>query len=210
VIVTKRLNLASATVLLALGLAPRVEAAPILFTDRDAFELAAHPGAPLSITDVSLVSSGTIRVVYGDLLPVLYDFAGFFTGCSPNPFVSTCTSITFGAGSLGAVFTSVQPFLSPVMAVGYELIGTFTLFGQVVHTDTPQFVGFVFDAPTTILPLPDYAYVPDPSGGTLPLQQRFSVQNIVVSTPEPATLMLFGVASALCLVGSRRKRPSVR
>ncbi len=203
---TKRLNLLCASVFLAsLALPPRVDAAPILFTDRDAFNLAANPGSPLAITDVTLVNSGTVRVVYGDLLPVLYDFAGFFTGCTPNPFASTCTSITFGGGSLGAVFTSVAPFLSPVTAAGYEVLGTFTLFGQVVHTDTPQFVGFVFDAPTTILPLPDYAYSPNPPGGTLPSQQRFSVQNIVVSTPEPATLLLLGTAAAFCLTRRRRR-----
>jgi hypothetical protein len=56
------------------------------------------------------------------------------------------------------------------------------------------------------LPLPDYVYVPDPFGGTWPFQQRFSVQNIVVSTPEPATLLLLRTTSAICFAGNRRKR----
>ena len=44
---TKRLNLLCASVFLAsLALPPRVDAAPILFTDRDAFNLAANPGSP--------------------------------------------------------------------------------------------------------------------------------------------------------------------
>ena len=60
---TKRLKLLCASVFLAsLALPPRVEAAPILFTDRDAFNLAANPGSPLAITDVTLVNSGTVRV----------------------------------------------------------------------------------------------------------------------------------------------------
>lgn len=202
----KVLRLMSASVLLlAVGMGTRAEASAIVFTDRDAFDLVAHPGSPLTITDVSLVNSGTVRVVYGDLLPVLYDFAGYFTGCTPT-FVSTCTSITFGGGHLGSVYTSVRPFLSPVTAVGYEVLGTFTLFGEVVHTETPQFLGFVFDIPTTILPLPDYAYGPSPSGGTVPFQQGFSVQNIVISTPEPATLLLLGTAPAF-FVRRRRRSP---
>ena len=96
----------------------RVQAAPILFTDRDAFNLAANPGQPLHITDVTLVNSGTVRVIYGELLPVLYDFAGNFTGCTPT-FALTCTSIAFGGGGLGAGFTSVGHFLVPVTAAGY-------------------------------------------------------------------------------------------
>ena len=85
------------------------------------------------------------------------------------------------------------------------MLGTFTLFGEVVHTDTPQFLGFVFDAPTTTLPLPDYAYGPPVFGGTLPFQETFSVQNIVISTPEPATLLLLGTAPAFFV--RRRSRP---
>lgn len=69
------------------------------------------------------------------------------------------------------------------------------MIGQVVHTDTPQFLGFVFDTPTTTLPLPDYAYRPNPFGRGL-LQEPFSMQNIVVSTPEPATILLFAMSDS--------------
>jgi hypothetical protein len=86
---------AALVVLLALGNGTRAEASAILFTDRDAFNLAANPGAPLTITDFSFPDPGTARVVYGGLLPVLYDNAGFVTGCTPL-FVPTCTSIAFG------------------------------------------------------------------------------------------------------------------
>ena len=80
----KVLRLMSASVLLlAVGMGTRAEASTILFTDRDAFDLVAQPGPPLAITDVSLRDSGTLRVIYGDVLLVLYDFAGYSLDVGP-------------------------------------------------------------------------------------------------------------------------------
>jgi hypothetical protein len=192
--------------LTALGTASKVEAAPIVFTDRDAFNLAAEPGAPLTISDVIFGPAG-IQVTYGDMLPVVFDSEGLMqSNCHPNPLSSTCTSIPFGGGLFGAAFTSVQPFLVPITAVGFEVVGTFEFFGQVVQAATPQFYGFMFEGPTTNLPLPGFAYTPDPEGH-LPHQLPFNVQNIVVrAVPEPATLLLFGSAAALLLARHRRSR----
>jgi hypothetical protein len=191
--------------LTAFGTASRIEAAPIIFTDRDAFNLAAEPGAPLTITDVTL-STGLIHVTYGNMLPVVFDSEGLMhSNCTPNPLAKTCGSIPFGGGSLGASFTSVEPFVSPIKAVGYEVVGTFELFGRVIHATTPEFIGFVFDEPTTTMPLPQFVYIPDPMQ-PLPLQAPFNIQNVVVTAlPEPATLLMFGSAAAVCLVRRRRR-----
>jgi hypothetical protein len=195
----------AALLLTAFGTTSKIEASPIIFTDRDAFNLAAEPGSPLTITDVVL-TTGPIRVTYGNMLTVEFDREGLtHSNCTPNPLARTCGSIPFGGGSLGASFTSVQPFVTPIVAVGYEVVGTFEIFGQVIHAATPEFIGFLFDEPTTTLPLPQFVYTPDPTQ-TLPLQLPFNVQNVVVTAlPEPATFVLFGTAAAACLVRRRRQ-----
>lgn len=205
---TRSLTAAVAFTVFVLAHAGPAMAAPLLFTDRAAFNLIAQPGDPLHITSVDISGGfGNIRVTFGDILPVIYDSEGlFYSNCRPNPLANSCTSFAQGGGIYGSNFSAVLPFLTPVMAVGYEVVGTFGLFGQVIEATTPQFFGFVFDTPTTILPLPQIVALPGTisPGSQLPVQGAFNVQNIVVSTPEPATLTLFGAAAGL-LVGRRRR-----
>ena len=109
----------------------------------------------------------------------------------------------FEPSNAGLFVPSVGSFSSPIAAVGYDVMGTFSLFGQTVETTEPLFFGFLFDEPTTGLPLPEAVIVPQQlfpgSPITFNLPLPFNVENIVVrSVPEPATLLLLGiVASAL-------------
>jgi hypothetical protein len=178
---------------------PSASAAPILFTDKAAFLQAAQPGSPLGVTNFEILPGPTARVVYGDILPVLFDTVALgLSPCQPSPFVATCTTIPFGGPGIATSFTTVQPFLTPVLAAGYDVRGTFQMFGQTYQTVAPVFFGFIFEQPTTVLPLPQFV--------NFELQQStFFVQDVVVSTPEPATLWLLGITAAALVTGRRTK-----
>jgi hypothetical protein len=200
----------------------------IVFTDRDAFNLAAQPNLLLSVTEFRFGRGSS--ATYGDILPVI--FGGpeivLFDRCpalgEEPPFqLIGCTSLPQGNTSLTSVgflppsgsgsTISVQPFTTPITAVGYDLIGTFSIFGQTIEATSPVFFGFLFDEPTTLLPLPDVVAFPiqdpDPAPGFCPCQRTlpYFAENIAVTiatVPEPTTLLLFGVAAS-ALLGRKRR-----
>jgi PEP-CTERM motif len=187
----------------------------ILFTDRDAFNLAAQPNLLLSVTE--FVFRRTSFATYGDILPVAFmggDVELLFDRC-PAPSVIGCTSLPQGSsfptpvGFPPSSSIRVGPFTTPITAVGYDLIGTFSIFGQTIEATSPMFFGFLFDEPTTLLPLPDVvaSIVQDPGGEPVAVQITlpYFAENIAVRiVPEPTTLLLFGVAAS-ALLGRKRR-----
>src|SRR5262245_9613726 len=176
-------------------------ASAIVFTDRDAFLAATEADQELTIT--AFEGGGISHVIYGDMLPVSMDilevrylaeacgFPSSLLGCSSlpqrnlNPFplnIEVPSDIVVGA------------FTSPITAVGYDLVGDFKLFGQPVHATDPFFVGFLFDEPTTHLPLPELAtFIVQPPEFNQPAQLAlpYVAEHITVrSAPEPATWLL--------------------
>jgi hypothetical protein len=95
----------------------RVDASPIIFADRDAFNLVANPSAPLAISKFEFTGGGDTISTYGGVLEVVSDLAGIKPNCAvqnifgPSP---TCTSIGFGGGGFGAGFTFVWLVLRPL------------------------------------------------------------------------------------------------
>jgi hypothetical protein len=165
-----------------------------VFTDRAAFERAAYPNITLKVTNVDVRSSGDIRITYSDILTVGYDNRGLLliSGCYT---VGCVGSIPQGGDPFGNTYVTVGQFATPVYAVGYEVIGQFKLNGiNVTATETtPAFFGFVFDQPTTALPLPEIALYPNPP--FIPIQGVYNVTNIRVRTtpeavpPDPKQLL---------------------
>jgi PEP-CTERM motif len=189
----------------------------IVLTDRDAFNFAAQPNLLLSVTDFDAFQLRVARVTYGDILPVVFNFLEFgllFVRCPP-PSAIGCTSLPQGRTVLDPVgfppssSILVEPFTTPITAVGYDLIGTFSIFGQTIEATSPMFFGFLFDEPTTLLPLPDVvaSIVQDPGGEPVAVQITlpYFAENIAVRiVPEPTTLLLFGVAAS-ALLGRKRR-----
>jgi hypothetical protein len=182
------------------------EASAILLTDRAAFELAAAPNLkPLRTTDIVLIAAGQFVATYGGILPVFMDIGG--------PAVLTSIGdvgvIPQGGAPVGSGFIGVGEFTTPITAVGYDVFGTFMLNGIAVTTTSPIFFGYIFDQPTTSLPLPGIFCCTPPSfqGGLPQLGFYFATNIAVQTTPEPSTALLFGSAFAL-LQGMRYRRRS--
>ena len=196
---------ASSIIVLAVIASHRAEASAILFTDRVAFELAAAPNlSPLRVTDVDVIGAGQLLYSYGDILPVFMDVGGPAVLLS----IGDAGVIPQGGAPFGSGFIGVGEFTTPITAVGYDLLGTFMFNGMPVTTTSPIFFGYIFDQPTTHLPLPQVALFPQP--GSLPRQSFYIASNIAVQTvPEPSTALLFGSAFAL-LQGVRYRRRSSR
>ena len=196
---------ASSIIVLAVIASHRAEASAILFTDRAAFELAAAPNlSPLRVTDVDVIGGGQLLYSYGDILPVFMDIGGPAVLLS----IGDAGVIPQGGAPFGSGFIGVGQFTTPITAVGYDLLGTFMFNGMPVTTTSPIFFGYIFDQPTTHLPLPEVALFPQP--GSLPRQSFYIASDIAVRTvPEPSTALLFGSAFAF-LQGVRYRRRSSR
>ena len=196
---------ASSIIVLAVIASHRAEASAILFTDRAAFELAAAPNlSPLRVTDVDVIGGGQLLYSYGDILPVFMDVGGPAVLLS----IGDAGVIPQGGAPFGSGFIGVGQFTTPITAVGYDVLGTFMFNGMPVTTTSPIFFGYIFDQPTTHLPLPQVALFPQP--GSLPWQSFYTATDIAVRTvPEPSTALLFGSAFAF-LQGVRYRRRSSR
>ena len=183
-------------------------AAPLVFTDRAAFNAAVGSTTLITFdTPVTLGSTPTshhnIEGFVGNDLRLFADSSGAF---AVNHVPG---SIVLG-GSNGGVFVNT---INPVIALGLDATprgdsrdnggGPYPGFselniaadGNVFHgldLTTPQFVGFLFDTPTTVR-----------------LSGWFSsfvaIDNVAIKTvPEPGSLLLLGAGLA-GLIGFRRK-----
>jgi hypothetical protein len=176
----------------------KAEASAILFTDRAAFDLAAEPNlGPLRTTDVTYIAAGQLLYTYGGILPVFMDIG---IGCCFS-MIGDVGSIPQGGEPLGNGYVGVGQFSTPITAVGYDVWGEFMLNGIAVNATSPIFFGFLFDQPTTHLPLPEIALFPRPVG---PPRQGLSITtNIAVRTvPEPSTMFSFLLGTAAVLLAA--------
>jgi hypothetical protein len=190
---------ASSIIVLAVIASHRAEASAILFNDRAAFELAAAPNlSPLRVTDADLIAAGQFVYTYGDILPVFIDVAGL--SCCVQT-VGEMGVIPQGGEPFGNGYAGVGQFTTPITAVGYDVWGEFMLNGIAVNATSPMFFGYIFDQPTTYLPLPQVALFPQP--GSLPRQGLYVATNIAVRTvPEPSTMFSFLLGTAVVLVAT--------
>jgi hypothetical protein len=205
-----------------------VYGAPIVFTDRAAFEAAAEPNRHLQFdadfSDCNFPDSSTCVHTFGDLLTVAYDIAGI-----------GLLGDSIGLGPWGGQ-TSGALFREPVRALGFDLISIPTPPRPIVNADgsvsfdfspqpsefhiggsrfpidaggagLPRFFGVVFDRPTTFFPgfaLVNYA---TPHGGLV----GFSVQDMSITTvPEPSTMALFTAATLVMAAAARKRRQRAR
>jgi hypothetical protein len=197
-------QLSVAVVLFLLVSAP-LQAAPIIFLDRDTFLQAVQPNRAISFEarpfpcDTFSVESDFCQRTSDDgLLSVTYDLHDVGFG-------GDTIFINRGPAGLGAS----HQFLTPVTAIGFDLGGillgspppttfnftfagtTFALPGTLTE---PQFFGAILEGPVNGIP----ADAGHPGA-------RFFISNLVVQTvPEPGTLLLFGTAAA-GILGSRRR-----
>ena len=194
---------ASSIIVLVVIASHRAEASAILFTDRAAFELAAAPNlSPLRVTDADLIAGGQFVYNYGDILPVFIDVVGL--SCCVQT-VGDVGVIPQGGDPFGNAFAGVLPFSTPITAVGYDVLGEFMLNGIAVNATSPIFFGYIFDQPTTHLPLPQVALFPRP--GSLPRQGLYIATNIAVRTvPEPSTMFSFLLGTAAVVLVARSPR----
>ena len=202
----RRYALSFVLILLVAGLPKNAEASAILFTERAAFELAADPNLLLTVTDIDVRGSGDVRLTYSDILVVVYDILGLLqiNGCWQ---IGCVGSIPQGGDPFGNSYVSVRQFSTPIAAVGYDVLGVFSLNGMVVNATTPVFFGFIFDEPTTQIPLPQVAVFQTP--GMVPHQGLYNATNISVQTvAEPATMFpaLLGTTTVLLLLRRMRNR----
>ena len=168
--------------LILIGSVTAARADTFVFTDRAAFQRAAFPNIALRISNFFTQDSGHNFVTYSNILTVVYDFRGLIgvecisIGCEAK--------IPHGGEPLFNSDVVVGPFSVPVYAISYEIVGRFKLNGINVNATTPAFFGFIFDQPTTALPLPEIALLPNPPG--LPIPGRYFITNIRVrTTPKP-------------------------
>ena len=187
----------AALVLLAMGWATRAESAPILFTDRDAFNQAVGDSTVVTFDQPEACTYDFVRrtctVTYDNLVTFVFDAVG---GVGVNS-----DSITLGRSGLAANGRVIMP----VTAFGFDVIdagqGLVPFGGQWFQLNGPQFFGLLSDTPF----MPQFGYAP--LGFTAP----YSIDNLVVKTvPEPATVVLISLGCAAIGLSRRRRQPRPR
>ena len=181
----------AALVLLVVGSNARTEAAPILFTDRDAFNRVVGASTLITFDEPEACSINpqnlTCTVTYDDLVTFVFDAVGG-VGVRPD-------HITMGRSGLAATGRVLQP----VTAFGFDVIsvgqGLVPFGGQWFQLNGPQFLGIVSDTPF----MAQIGYTG--LGFTAP----YSIDNMAIRTvPEPTTVLLTALG---CLAaGLHRKR----
>jgi PEP-CTERM motif-containing protein len=197
---TTRCLLGALMIVAVAGLARTTEAAPIVFTDRAAFELAAQPNlfedfdGPL--VQCVFVGPGC-QITYSGLT-FQYDTPNVPYSIQQNPPPSS-----LGQVRVGPDLTVLLSF-APIRAIGFDASGfganPFELdvfIGGVLHTiDQPGFLGFLAPPGTTYTGLSLFSNN----------QQLSFIDNVAATTiPEPATLLLFAAGSS-AVFASRRYR----
>ena len=177
-------------------------------TDRAAFELAAAPNlSPLRVTDVDVIARIQLLYSYSDILSVFMDIGGPAVLLS----IGDVGVIPQGGAHPSSGFIGVGRLSRHrLLPSGTIVFGTFMLNGIAVTATSPTFFGYIFDQPTTSLPLPEIFCCTTPSiFGGLPRQGTYFASNITMRTvPEPSTALLFGSAFALLQVVRLRRKSS--
>jgi PEP-CTERM motif-containing protein len=192
-------------VALLIGSGGTASAAPIVYTDRSAFDLAAQPDAHITFdADFSdcHFDSFTCSHTFDGLLNVAYDFAG--VGLLGD-------SIALGPWN-GQ--TSGASFLQPVTAFGFDLVsvqtpggphpadfhfGGLTLPIDALGAGLPLFFGVILDQPVTSINAFATVSYATPQGNLA----AFTIRDLSVRTvPEPATVLLLGagLAASFCFL----------
>ena len=195
---------------LFLAQAQTIEAGPVVFTDRTAFNAAAQPNmfedfsAPVQCHFVNsfcdLTYSGlTFSYDIADLpgIPIVTPQAIDFLNVGPDFAVSVkfspLTALGFDVMPLGNEFgLKVTPRIR-------QLDGT-EAFGDAMTLLSPGFFGFYVNDGTVLTGL---GLAPNQPASTL-----VAIDNLAASVPvpEPATLLLFGAGASALLAGRRHRK----
>jgi hypothetical protein len=180
-------------VLFLLSVAARAQAAPVLFTDRGAFDTAVGGGSSLVTFDnpdvVFVGEEFRFSVTYDDLVQFWFDISGLGT---------VDDNLMLGANYQ----TGWGNVLEPVYAFGFDVIREspdvrLYMQDQEFTPSAPQFLGFVSD-----VPFDANIYWTAYLGEGTPT----SIDNLRIKTavPEPSTLLLGALGCAA--LGLRRRR----
>ncbi len=188
----------------------------MVFTDRTAFDAAVggytlldlNTPDPIPLNELTAqISTGFYTVTYSDLFAITYDSSAWRPA---NPSGAPGPLAAFGAGG---GFLTVGRILEPVTAFGFDIpyIGstvtpthptpspTFIVInGTAYQLDGLSFLGFMWDAPTTVK-IDNSA----PTDG-----KSFGLDNLAIKTvPEPSSLLLLAAGLlGLLALNSRRVR----
>ncbi len=201
--------------LLFLAQAHIIEAAPIVFNDRAAFDAAAQPNvfddfsAPVQCTVVDTFCHLTYSGV-----TFVYDVADF-------PIAPFGPPQSIGFMNVGPTFVVGMNF-SPLTALGFDVspMGDFGLklfprilqpngveiFGAAFTMTQPGFFGLAFDDGSVLTGL---GLLPNQPAETLVAIDNLAATApaaAAVTVPEPATLLLFGVGASVLLARRRQRR----
>jgi hypothetical protein len=214
----RQMKIVCACIIALAVLGTRAEASAIIFTDRDAFNAAAQPNARVGFDEPGHVSCDFNAgcppfLVFDDgLFRLREDFEVFSS--SSTSIVNgqiVLNSLTIGGFGFSSVGTTV-----PSLGIGFDVtpVGGPITLTVIAGTspfltfalNAPQFLGFLFDEPSTQLGWavspPNFCPGLEPQPGC-----RTSVaviDNITLRTvPEPATAILFTAATAVFLARRR-------
>lgn len=171
-------------------------AAPIIFTDRTAFDTAVGGttlltfDSPVSWTINGCCGGGTVD----NLLKFDADYVDIF-GVNTIPG-SLCSCYTILTG----VFVST---IDPVLAFGVDITplvpnATININGLTFMLSRPQFLGFLYSDPSSFIMFPEHTFV----NGFVE-RSTFAIDNVAIkSAPEPSPLLLLACGLAV-LAGCR-------
>jgi len=169
-------------VISALSTAPAM-ALPLIFTDRVAFEAAVGDTTLLTFDTLPTVTPDNLigRMTIDNVLTIAGDLGGFaFYDSKPGTFCFCYPGLTIGAATI-----------DPVMAVGVDITPlrpntTIILGGLSFMLSEPQFLGFLYNAPSSF----GIAQTFTPANG----YSTFTIDNVVIkSVPEPSSLWLMAL-----------------
>jgi PEP-CTERM motif len=176
----------------ALSTAPAT-ALPIIFTDRAAFNAAVGDTTLLTFDTLPAVTPDNLigRMTIDSILTIQGDLGGFaFYDSKPGTFCFCYPGLTIGAATI-----------DPVLAFGVDITPlrpntTITLGGLSFALSAPQFLGFLFGAPSSF----EIGQTFTPANG----YSTFTIDNVAVkSVPEPSSLGLIAF-SVFGLYGGRK------
>ena len=214
----------SCVLLVSLWATP-VLAAPIVFTDRAAFEAATQPDANVPFNSFEPVFGNSFCqfptrgmdcfAIVDEILDLtILTFAGTEDPVGRLRFAPFTDVVQLGLAT-GHLITAIgfdisfeQPSPLQFLTVGGTNGGTSGPIGGTVTfpaVGAPGFIGLLFDTP-----VPFIAMSSRTSGFSNPLPGRLEIDNVAIATtvPEPSTAALLLVSSVLVLLRRRRRRRS--
>jgi PEP-CTERM motif len=198
----------------------RVEASPIIFTDRAAFKAVVQPNVFVELetfdredfgdfcADVPFcfgVADGIMNILTTEELAAVNPFNGNLDMPSAGPL--SFAEITLGDLVAPLFFTALGFDVVSTHPVHVLHIDSFSLLDSVSFQSPPSFVGLLFPVPTAHFRLL-LEENPDTDHGS----QSLILDNFVfktVTVPEPSSVLLFGGAFAL-LQGVKRRQARTR